>query len=152
MASFDIAVEIVLKNEGGYSENPDDPGGCTNFGISQRAYPDLDIKDLTIEQAKEIYLRDYWKFGGVYNQSIANKVFDSYVNIGEHSIKIAQECLGIIQDGIYGPQTERAINSMSAIYFLNSYRAGLIDYYQNLVVNNPKLGVFLTGWLNRTKQ
>ena len=58
---FPDAVERVLAREGGYSDNPADRGGRTNFGISSGAYPDLDVSKLTREQAKEIYKRDYWQ-------------------------------------------------------------------------------------------
>ena len=58
--SWNKAIKFVLDHEGGLSENKNDPGGTTNWGISQRAYPSLDIKNLTIEQAKEIYKKDYW--------------------------------------------------------------------------------------------
>lgn len=58
--TFYSAVSFTLKWEGGYSNNPADPGGETNFGISKRSYPMLDIKNLTIEQAKAIYYLDYW--------------------------------------------------------------------------------------------
>jgi lysozyme family protein len=58
--NFDQAVEIILKKEGGYVNHPKDPGGETNFGIAKKFYPHLDIKNLTVEQAKEIYLKEYW--------------------------------------------------------------------------------------------
>lgn len=57
---FEQAVEIILKHEGGYSNDPLDPGMETNFGISKRAYPNEDIKNMTRDRAKEIYLMDYW--------------------------------------------------------------------------------------------
>ena len=60
MADFNTAVALVLKHEGGLVDNPQDPGGLTNFGISKRAYPSLDIANLTVEDAKAIYQRDYW--------------------------------------------------------------------------------------------
>jgi lysozyme family protein len=60
MAVFDDVMEFIFKWEGGYVDHPDDPGGATNFGISQRSYPDLDIKNLTKEEAKKIYYEDYW--------------------------------------------------------------------------------------------
>ena len=60
MTNFDSAVAFVLKEEGGYVNNPNDPGGETNFGISKRAYPEVDIAGLTADTAAEIYRRDYW--------------------------------------------------------------------------------------------
>lgn len=60
MADFDRSFRFLIGEEGGYVNDPADPGGETKFGISKRAYPHLDIKALTLEQAKAIYRRDYW--------------------------------------------------------------------------------------------
>ena len=60
MSKFDEIIEGVLKHEGGYVNDPTDLGGETNFGITKRFYPDVDIKNLTEEGAKEIYKKDYW--------------------------------------------------------------------------------------------
>ena len=60
MTNFDTAFLLVIGVEGGYVNNPEDPGGETKYGISKRAYPDLDIRNLTLAAAKAIYLRDYW--------------------------------------------------------------------------------------------
>ena len=56
---FREAIEVILKHEGGYVNDPVDPGGETNMGISKRAYPDLDIKGLTKQSVREIYYKDY---------------------------------------------------------------------------------------------
>jgi hypothetical protein len=61
---FERAVAFVLRHEGGYVNDPRDPGGETKYGISKRAYPRLDIKGLTEADAKEIYRRDYWEKAG----------------------------------------------------------------------------------------
>jgi lysozyme family protein len=58
--TFDEAFDVLIGHEGGYVNHPGDPGGETKFGISKRAYPALDIKALTLGQAKAIYRRDYW--------------------------------------------------------------------------------------------
>ena len=60
MSYFDAAFEIVVGIEGGYVNDPNDAGGETKYGISKRAYPNVDIKQLTLDEAKAIYLRDYW--------------------------------------------------------------------------------------------
>lgn len=87
MADFDLAVELVLKHEGGLVDNPQDPGGLTNFGISLRSYPQLGedgIRKLTADDAKAIYLRDFWKpwMMGAPDQRLANVLLDSAVNQG----------------------------------------------------------------------
>lgn len=83
MADFEQAIALVLVHEGGYTPGIlGDPGGETNFGISKSSFPDLDIKDLTVEQAKEIYKKDYWQFDDVEDQQEANCLFDCAVNQG----------------------------------------------------------------------
>lgn len=87
-SAFDSALALVLENEGGYSWHKDDPGGETHFGISKRSYPTLNIKNLTLEMATEIYLRDYWK-PLPENLSPSAKVvgFDIAVNHGMGRLK-----------------------------------------------------------------
>jgi len=84
MADFRTAIELVLKHEGGYTAGlAGDPGGETNFGISKRQYPKLDIKNLTKEAAIEIYRKDYWAdWMGELDQQLANCLLDSAVNQG----------------------------------------------------------------------
>ena len=81
---FEKALKFVLKWEGGYSNDPNDPGGETKFGISKRSYPELDISKLTLKQAKEIYYQNYWLKTGCdelpYPFNIV--VFDTAVNMG----------------------------------------------------------------------
>lgn len=85
MADFEIAVNLVLKHEGGYTAGlPNDPGGETNFGITKKFYPALDIKNLTVQQAKDIYFKDYWKpfMEQEIDQRLANCALDCAVNQG----------------------------------------------------------------------
>lgn len=89
--SFETAFEIVLGHEGGYSADPQDPGGETKFGVSKRAYPHLDIKNLSIEKAREIYLRDYWFGAGcdvIADEALAILLFDCAVNQGVSRAKL----------------------------------------------------------------
>lgn len=82
--NFERALEFTLTWEGGFVDNPTDPGGVTKYGISQKAYPDLDIRNLTIEQAKEIYKRDYWDRAACDNYLTPMDIimFDTAVNMG----------------------------------------------------------------------
>jgi lysozyme family protein len=82
--SWERAINFVLVHEGGYVHDPQDPGGATNFGISQRSYPDCSIAALTIDGAKEIYKRDYWDWIGCDNlpYPLDMVVFDTIVNCG----------------------------------------------------------------------
>ena len=81
---FDKALRFVLKFEGGYVNDPRDPGGETNFGISKRAYPDLDIASLTRQAAGQIYFKDYWQASGADKLAWPLNVihFDTSVNCG----------------------------------------------------------------------
>jgi lysozyme family protein len=150
MANFDIAIGPVLANEGGYVSNPNDPGGETKYGISKRQYPDLDIKNLSLDQAKEIYRRNYWQFDSIQNQTIANKLLDMCVNMGVGSaIRLVQTAVQVAVDGRYGPQTEAAINNASADKILQALRFQSVIRYLDLIDKNPKLAEFKRGWLMR---
>ena len=90
--SFDIAFEELILVEGGYNDDPLDRGGKTKYGVSQRAYPDLDIPNLTLADAKAIYKRDYWdalELDQVRTGFIAHEMFDTAVNMG---VSVAAEC------------------------------------------------------------
>lgn len=153
MSSFDEAIGRVLENEGGLSQDKADPGGTTKYGISQRSYPNLDIVNLTVEQAKDIYRRDFWRFSGVNSQAIATKLLDASVNTGKiHPIRWAQEIVGTHVDGIYGADTEHHINLMDEVKFLSCFRQWWTNYYVDLVNKNPALNKFLDGWLRRARQ
>jgi len=140
MALFELAIPQTLENEGGYINDPADPGGETNFGITKRSYPALDIKNLTKEGATAIYLKDFWKFGGVNDQRVANKLFDSYVNLKHLAMLYAQQILfqALTPDGIYGPETEDAVNRADSLAFLTAFRARLVKHYEDWVVAHPE--------------
>lgn len=84
-ADFGVASEISLEHEGGYVNDPRDPGGETKYGISKRAYPHEDIANLTIERATSLYRRDYWfplRLDSIISQGFANNVFDFGIHHG----------------------------------------------------------------------
>lgn len=151
MALFELAITETLKWEGGYSSDPNDPGGETNFGISKANHPDLDIKNLTVDQAKAVYREGYWKtlYSQIENQDVAWKLFDAGVNIGVGTaVKLLQSALGVPVDGSFGPNTLFATNEAGES-ILASYKAKLTKHYEDLVQLNPNLGRFLNGWLRR---
>ena len=80
--NFDIAFERLIGHEGGYVNHHDDPGGETKYGITKRSYPSEDIKNLTLEQAKAIYLRDFWEPLGDEHPAVKFQAFDLAVNSG----------------------------------------------------------------------
>jgi len=154
MASFKLAIPRVLNNEGGYVNNPADPGGETKFGISKRQYPDLDIKNLTLESAMEIYRRDYWdEAWEALPQDVATKLLDMAVNMGrETAVKIVQQAAGVTADGKFGVATISAIMGKNPARLLNEIRARAAVHYAKLVQSNPKLEGFLLGWMRRAVQ
>lgn len=85
MSFFDAAFQIVVGIEAGYVNDPDDPGGETKYGISKRSYPNVDIPQLTLEEAKQIYKRDFWDHINLDSQpwELALIAFDCEVNQGE---------------------------------------------------------------------
>lgn len=127
--NFKRSLEFVLKWEGGYVNNPNDPGGETKWGISKRAYPDLDIKSLTPERAAEIYYQDYWTRAGcgAIDFPLSTCVFDTAINCGP----------------------SRAVRWARDSKTCEEFLAMRKKYYLGIVVNDPKKQVFLKGWLNR---
>ena len=151
---FSEAVEIVLKHEGGYVFDKDDPGGETNFGISKRAFPKVDIKELTREEAIDIYHDHYWKSAKVESlpEGLWNIYFDMAVKMGrKRACLILQEACNhknkkdIAVDGQLGPKTVVATEKLEAER-LRSFR---VKYYADLVTRKPNLLKFWFGWYRR---
>lgn len=154
MANFNDAVEKTLINEGGYVNDKDDIGGETKFGISKRAYPDVDIKNLTVEEAKKIYKRDYWdrlRCDEIISQKVAFELFDTAVNMGVRTAsKLIQGCVGVKPDGIIGNITLQAINETDEELLLLRFKLAKITRYVYLAKKRPENKKFLLGWINRT--
>lgn len=145
--NFKKAVEVVLKHEGGYVNDFKDPGGETKYGISKRAYPNLDIKNLTIEQAKEIYYKDYWLKTKCdqMEYGIALQVFDTAVNTGIKNASILlQKILKVSTDGIIGNITLNTLKSYSGDILIE-YSRDRMKYYQGLSI----FPTYKNGWTNR---
>lgn len=107
MSFFPAAFLVVVGSEGGYVNNPADPGGETRYGISKRAYPNLDIAALTLEEAQAIYLRDYWTplNCDAMSWELALINFDCAVNQG---LSVARTISRVAQDAAQF-QAERAV-------------------------------------------
>ena len=158
-ALFEKAIPIILKHEGGYVDDPNDLGGETKYGISKRSYPHLDIKNLTREEAIEIYRRDWWdkyRYGDIKDQDVATKVFDLSVNMGPaQAHKLLQRAVnwvsdaGLVVDGILGPKTLLATNAAEPMKVLQALRFLAAEYYYSLAKARTESRTFLFGWLNR---
>jgi lysozyme family protein len=151
MADFNKAFKKVLKFEGGYVNDKSDSGGETKYGISKKAFPNLDIKNLTSKEAKEIYKKFYWdriRGDKIKNQKIAELIFDTAVNMGvSFAIRTAQKIIGVKQDAIIGPITLGVLNKWNEEIFIKDYKLARIAKYVNIAKgNNIK---FLRGWIKR---
>ncbi|NPV80757.1 MAG: hypothetical protein HPY52_10855 [Firmicutes bacterium] len=156
---FNKIVETVLAHEGGYVNDPVDPGKETRYGISKRSYPHLDIQGLTIDQAKDIYYRDWWlrlRLNEIQDDRVAGKVLDTCVNVGARTgirlLQLALHTAGqrhVVVDGIMGPQTIQAVNQANPELVLGALRCEQANHYRTLIKRNPKLARFERGWMTR---
>lgn len=147
MDNFKMAVNLTLEKEGILSDNKDDAGGLTKYGISQAAYPGLDIANLSKEDAIKIYKRDYWDKAQCLElpYPLDVMVFDTAVNHGViKAVKILQESLGLKADGIVGQQTRAAArtakNSIYTVFMINRLYA---------YTSAKSWPTFKEGWKNR---
>lgn len=146
--TFDVAIDRLLGNEGGYTTGEGDPGGETKWGISKRSYPDLDIQNLTREAAIEIYRRDFWT---PLNEAslpdlIGFQVLDFAVNSGCHTAaQYLQRAVGAKEDGAIGDGTLELAKAMPPAVLLITYVALRLSYMTNLK-NWPTAGA---GWARR---
>ena len=156
MKNFKEIIEKVLEHEGGYVNDPKDLGGETKYGITKRFYPDVDIKNLTIEQATEIYKKDYWDKNKVESlpQNLWHIYFDMCVNMGKRTaVKVLQRAAvnkgkDIEIDGGLGPMTIGALKGVE----LDRVRAFRVKYYVDLITARPEQEKFFLGWFRRATE
>lgn len=155
--TFGQIIPHVLISEGGYVFDENDRGGETKFGISKRSYPDIDIKELTIEQATEIYRNDYWKPSKAERlpEAIRQDYFDTVVNSGQgNAVKILQKAVNatrgrkIAVDGRIGKQTIAESKRVSC----ERYRAYRTLFLAKIVNKNPTQEKFWFGWYKRANR
>lgn len=145
------AIDFVLSYEGGLVDNPSDPGGITNFGISSRSYPSLDIRALNKDEASEIYRRDYWDtvHGDELPGPMAVAVFDSAVNQGAGTAKrMMQVALGVTVDGVIGPKTIKAAHDKGINGVVGFLTERAVRYHETMR-DVPSLNVFSHNWYFR---
>jgi lysozyme family protein len=171
MADFALAIPTILRHEGGYVNDPSDPGGNTAYGVSLRwlkgqglLLQELEaedhtqdivqvIKQMTVQQAGAIYQKFWWEkydYSAILGQVLATKVFDTSVNVGaSRSHKFLQAALALPQDGVLGPNTLKAANSTNNVTVISAFQKNQAAFYQAIVEHNPSLNKFLKGWLAR---
>jgi lysozyme family protein len=167
MSAFDEAIEHTLIFEGGYVNDPDDPGGETNYGITKstaRAYGyDGPMRDITLTQATAIYRMGYWDRLDLdsiayTSRIVARFIFDMAVNHGtRNATKIAQRAVravgkNILVDGQWGPNTSHAVKTSARDYpeaTLGALKGERYNFYMRIVARNATMKKFLRGWLKR---
>lgn len=157
MANFDLAFEHVLKYEGSYVDDPVDPGGETKYGISKRSYPHLNIKDLTIEQAKSIYKKDWWdRHPELHDvdQDTADAMFSCLINVGALRYKAilkSSQALPTATGTLPSQDSESPAREKESPSpgFSAAFRLEWIRFYYRLVKRKTNMRKYLVGWLAR---
>lgn len=148
MDKFDVFIERILSHEGGYVNHPSDPGGETKWGIAKRSYPHVNIKELTRQQAIEIYRRDFWDRvgGGNLPDEVGFQVLDAAINHGiGNAVRMLQRAVGVADDGYFGPLSRAAVNRLPAVDVVLRFNAERINFYTKL----STFSTFGKGWMNR---
>ena len=157
-SNFSKCLEIVLAQEGGFSNHPQDKGGPTNLGITigvlkeWRSDDNLtidDVRNLTRDEAREIYRTRYWNLMKCDElpKGVDLVVFDFGVNAGpSRSAKMLQKIIGADADGSIGPVTIAACKLSPAKDIITKMSKERLEYYKGL----PNAPTFLNGWTNRT--
>ncbi|PPB85667.1 glycoside hydrolase family 108 protein [Acinetobacter soli] len=161
--NFEIAFQRLIGHEGGYSNDRNDPGNWTGgkvgqgkllgtkFGLAANTYPNLDIKNLTIDRAKLIYKKDWWDKLGAdqLHPAIVYQLWDFAINAGKsRAIKELQQVAGVSDDGIIGPKTISAVKAMEVNDVLLRLAAERLKFYTSLSTWDR----YGKGWTNRVAE
>ncbi len=168
--NFEFAFQYTIGNEGGFTKDPNDSGNWTGgsigsgqlkgtkYGISAASYPNLDIENLTLDQAKTIYRNDFWNkynYDKINSSIVSTKCFDMTVNMGQNATFIIQLAIksfvnDIVIDGNIGPVTIQNINSINENSLFDCLETASGVYYWTLANKaNKNLRKYLPGWLIR---
>jgi lysozyme family protein len=167
-APFVHALAFVLAREGGYADDPTDPGGETNYGITQGTYsayyasrglapPAHTVRDIPMDDVVAIYWRNYWQDGhcaqfAAARPRLALAHFDGAVNMGIiQAARCLQRALGVIVDGAIGPDTLRAIETADEPATIERLLVERARVYREIVAHRPASRRFLSGWLARLR-
>jgi lysozyme family protein len=170
MAEIQAAYPVIFGNEAGYVNDPKDKGGETMNGITRKNYPNwagwgivdkrkpLNRGDRLPELdslTKQFYKRTQWdtvKADAFDSQAVATFVCDWFVNSGMHATKALQEAVGVAADGLVGDATIHATNACDEHELLAKLKLARVEFYHNIVDNDPTQKKFLNGWLARTER
>lgn len=166
MANIDKLAPFILRWEGGFVNDPVDKGGATNMGVTIGTWRsvgydkdgdgDIDVDDLHLldkEDVIERVLRPHywnrWRADEILNQSVANILVDWVWASGTHGIKRPQRILGVTADGIVGPKTLAAVNSMNPMELHFRIKNDRIKFIDEVCQRDPSQERFRKGWINR---
>lgn len=166
MANIDKLAPFILRWEGGFVNDPVDKGGATNMGVTIGTWRsvgydkdgdgDIDVDDLHLldkEDVIERVLRPHywnrWRADEILNQSVANILVDWVWASGTHGIKRPQRILGVTPDGIVGPKTLAAVNSMDPMELHFRIKNDRIKFINEICQRDPSQERFRKGWMNR---
>jgi len=160
---FNSAFKKTIGHEGGYVNDETDRGGETKYGVTKRDYPQLDIKNLTLKQAKEIYKANYYhKSFDKLSEAIAIELFDTSVNMGALTArKMLQQALNLmnrnqlnyddlIVDGLIGDKTLQAYKKVNSRILLKVLNGLQFARYVYIAENDTTQERFFNGWITRT--
>lgn len=160
-AAFEASLPFVLRWEGGYVNHPNDPGGATNKGVTQKVYdawrrkqglPPRSVKEIQDTEVQAIYETGYWlpPRCNDLQRHLDLVQFDTAVNMGPgRAVRFLQAAVGCTVDGGFGPNTLRAVGACDLGTTLVAYCDEREAYYRRLADRNSRLRIFLKGWLNR---
>ena len=172
MADFTKAFQLMIAHEGGYVNDPDDPGGETYKGVARKIHSkwtgwttvdmlkrqsdfpaNLD-KDADLQEAvSDFYRLTFWdkmKGDDILDQQVAESIFDFGVNAGVGtSASLAQMVIGATTDGVIGPQSITSLNTFNADHFLASFAVAKIARYISIVKKRPTSRKYFYGWVCR---
>ena len=157
--NFRDCLELVLKHEGGFVDHPKDPGGMTNLGVTKKVWEEWaghpvsekDMRELTPEIVAPMYEMRYWRtsYCEKLPRGLDLLVFSMAVNAGAgRSVKLLQDSVGLVMDGIIGPITMARINESNVETLIDKFSETREDYYKGLKL----FSVFGKGWLSRTEK
>ncbi|NBC21168.1 MAG: hypothetical protein GVY06_09040 [Alphaproteobacteria bacterium] len=157
--------EVMRINEGGYVDHPDDPGGATNKGVTQRTYeawrrrqglPARHVRDISEPEVLQIYFEGYWRAGHCHRMpgdAAALVLFDACVNHGlRPAMKFIQRGAGLPPrevDGLFGPRTLRAVQSSDPTLLIQRALDARWHFFEKIMRRNPRLESFRGGWRAR---
>lgn len=155
-------IDKVIAREGGYVNHPDDRGGPTNMGITLKTLQEWrnhpvtadDVKNLYLEEVRQIYLIMYWNEPKLYKLAIQSltqdAIFDASVHHGpSRAVKLLQTAVGAKPDGLLGPKTLLCVNCLPEEVLLGRFLAERVAFLGQIITSNPSQAVFAHGWFNR---